>query len=113
MAQKARPMSEEEADALDQLGQAHEEGRVLPAPEMVLFTGETALKVRELADMTKLPPQEVIGVALQQFYDRVHQRAKEEREAAATRGKADDRQIGGDASQGSPEPDDRDPFRPW
>ncbi len=107
-------MSQAESEALEQLGQAHEEGRVLPAPEMVLFTGETALKVKELSDLMQVSPQEVIGVALQQLYDRIQESVRQKREEAkaAARGETYDRQAGGDASQDQAEPDNRDPFRP-
>jgi len=105
MATRARPMTREEEYALDQIGQAHEEGRALPAPEMVLFSGETALKVRELADLLEVDAQEVIGIALQQLYEKVHarMRAEAEEEAAADR----PGQVVPQAQEGA------DPFRPY
>ena len=106
MAQKARPLTAEESDSLEKLGQAREEGKTIPAPEMVLFTGETALKVRELAEMCGIDSQEVIGVALQKLYEEVHARAKEEREA-------DDRQTRSQAKQAAGADEGSDPFRPF
>ena len=104
MATRARALSADEEQALDSLGQAHEEGRSIPAPEMVLFTGETALKVRELGEICGIGAQEVIGVALQNLYDLVKKRERDEKAAEAKR-----------AEDGAREPEDvgnLDPFRP-
>lgn len=105
MPTKARPMTAEEAEALEAMGQAHEEGRALPAPEMVLFTGETALKVRELSDLCGIQPQEVIGVALQNLYELVKERERQERE-----GKAEEAQGATRKPQAAKS---GDPFRPY
>ena len=97
-------MTPEEEHALEQLGQANEEGRAIPAPEMVLFTGETALKVRELSDLCGIEPQEVIGVALQNLYELVKEREKAEREGKKPAEKS--------ASKPQ-ESQNSDPFRPY
>lgn len=97
-------MTQEEEFALEQLGQSHDEGRTIPAPEMVLFTGETALKVRELSELCGIEPQEVIGVALQNLYELVKEREKAEREGKKPEAKASKE------PQGS---GNQDPFRPY
>lgn len=105
MPTKARPMTREEEYALDQLGQAHEEGRAIPAPEMVLFSGETALKVRDLSELLEVDPQEVIGIALQQLYERVQARIRAEEEGPPETE---------ETVQGVPQPPEgADPFRPY
>lgn len=107
MATRARPLTEEEEQALEEVGQTHEEGRSIPAPEMVLFTGETALKVRELSELCGIEPQEVIGVALQNLYNTVKEREKAEREGRVTEEKRLE-----EAAQEPDEPENLDPFRP-
>ena len=99
-------MTAEEEQALGQMGQAHDEGRSLPAPEMVLFTGETAMKVRELSELCEVEPQEVIGIALQNLYDKVHARIKEEVAG-------EDTSVKGVKQTVPQPPEGADPFRPY
>ena len=101
-------MSAEEESALDLLGQSNDEGRSIPAPEMVLFTGETALKVQELADICGISSQEVIGLALQDLYNKVKAREKAEREGVVAEVEKAQK-----AQEPPQEAESGDPWRPY
>ncbi len=68
-------ISDEEKDAREAIGQARDESRTIPAPTMVLFTGESQMVVDEIAELCGIPPQEVVAVALQEFHAKILKRA--------------------------------------
>lgn len=94
-------ISDEERDAREAIGQTRDESRTIPAPTMVLFTGESQMMVDEIAELCGIPPQEVVAVALQDFYAKILKRAED-----------------GGGSAGDEKPADKDPgsrgsFSPW
>ncbi len=96
---RAISISSEEQDAREAIGQAREDGRTIPAPTVVLFTGETQMVVDEIAELCGMSPQDVVALALQEFHKKVHERAR-----AATGGQSagDEKQVDSDSgSRGS------------
>jgi hypothetical protein len=93
MATRATPISPEEEIARDAIGQSREAGRSIPSPTMVMFTGETQMMVEELAETLGISPQEVVGIALQQFHQRLN--AEDHHEARAEEPHDPDTKSGG------------------
>lgn len=101
MTNRTVEISEEEAVAREAIGQARDEGRTIPAPVMVFMTGESMMIVRELAEICGIAEQEVIGMALQDFYRKVKER------------EATDRQPRKQATNTDANGPSKDPFAPF
>lgn len=99
MPTRAVEVSEEEAAAREAIGQAREEGRTIPSPAVVVMTGESLMKVQELAELCGIEEQEVVALALQDLYLKVKQRA------------TTDRNPGNETKDADPTSGDQDPFR--
>lgn len=89
-AERVVEISDEERAAREEIGQLAGDGRTIPSPTLIVFTGETQYELEALAKELELTPEGTVAYALQrlkQHQDVLMGRVKPEPQAEPERAK--------------------------